>query len=649
MTTVNNRKNKNNGKKGQATMFILLGIVIVVLFIGVYSLKDYILKSEFEREADKLKVSDDFIPLYNSYRECVTDVADKGIVLMASQGGYIDIPRYEYVVNPLVPFSNKLDVFNDEIFEVSYWFYETGNGIQTSNIPTLNGMENELSKYISDNLYTCLLNLSGYDSYAINDIGDFDTDVQINDYKVFIEVKSNLNVDYKGLNEKFDNLKISVDSSLGYLYSKALELYNKEDNENYIEEKTIDYLVIYDQIPYSGESFNCNPRVWSKQNVEQDFKGILEVNTDAIGKIDDAYYWIDLDDNNLDISVMYRRDWPFFMEINGGQEILKEESAFGENSDAANFLNAFFCLNNYHFIYDIKYPVMFTLNKNGLDFNFAYEAIIDNNQPKQNLLGMEELSLEDNKVCDYRNQLFTFYILDSETNEFLDNVNIKLSCVGSSCDIGKTSLDESNEYSLTAQVPSCINADIKTYKEGYNSGSSILSTNEEGLGYIYMKKYHNLDVNLKIIDNGEIRDVYDDESVFVSFINEEDKFNQFLDKETIDLIKGDYTIRAYIMKEANEKILVKGDNVEYCTTMPRSGILGVLGATQKKCFTSKLDDVELDQVLVGGNEFKWTYEGTGERLDLYVTYDKIPNTVSEMGDIYEKVFDESRVTYPEVV
>ncbi|MFH1209599.1 MAG: hypothetical protein V1663_02310 [archaeon] len=637
-------------KKGQVTMFIVLGLVLVAVFIAAYSLKDYVLKSASEREAEKLKISEEFIPVYESYKECVNNIALDGITIMASQGGYIDIPRYEYLVNPLLPFSNKLQVFNDEAFEVAYWFYESGSGIQTEKIPKLSEMEQDLSNYINNNLYICTSNFTGFEGYVINDFDSFDTTVNIEDNLVFVEVKSNFNVDYKGLNQKFSDLSLSVDSSLGYLHSKAIQLYNKEKDENYFEEKTIDYLVIYDQIPYSGESFSCNPRVWNKQNVEKDFKEILEVNTDAVGKINEDYYWIDLGDNDLGLSFMYKKDWPFFMEINGGEEILREESAFGENNPAAAFLGALFCLNNYHFIYDIKYPVMATLSKNSLDFNFAYEIIIDNNQPKQNLLGMEELSLEDNKVCDYKNTLFTFYAVDYETEQFIDNVDVKLSCVGNSCDIGTTSLDEYGEYSLTTNVPTCVNADIKTYKEDYNLGISTISTNEEAIGYVVMKPYHKMNVVVKIVENDELRNPYDDETIFINFVDEEDKFSQFLNQDTVDLIKGDYIIRSYIMKSSQEPMKIEGNNVEYCNDIPRGGILGALGLTEKKCFTNKLDDVELDQVLVGGNEFKWSYDGNdGDRLTIYVTYDKMPSTVTEMGDIYQRVFDESRVRYPEVI
>ena len=568
-------------KRGQITVYVILGIVIVAALVGVFLLRGYITKSEFEREAEKFKVNNDFVPIYNSYTDCVESITKDGIDILASQGGYIKIPRYEYVTNPLVPFSNKLDFFGNNNIEIAYWFYETGNGIQTEKIPTLDEMQQSLSEYINDNLFFCTSNFTDYNEYIINDFKNFNTKVQITDNNIFVKVLSNFNVDYKGVNQKFDDLKISVDSSLGYLYSKAIELYNKEKQEDYFEEKTIDYLIIYDDIPYSGESFNCNPRVWSKQNIEKDFKEILEVNTDAIGKINDPYYKIDLGDSNLDTSFIYRKEWPFFMEINGGDEILKEESAFGENSQAANFLTALFCLNNYHFIYDIKYPVLAILNKNGLDFQFAFEVIVDNNQPKYNSLGMESLPEVNNKICDAKNTLVNLYAIDYETEKYLDDVNFKFSCVGTSCDIGKTSSDEFGNYGLNEYVPSCVNADIKSYKENYNFGKLTLSTNEGVSGYVIMKPYHNLKVNVKIVDNGIIREPYNDENVFVNFIDGEDSFNQFLNGNDINLIIGDYTIRAYIMKESDTPIKVVGDTVESCTDIPKSGIFGVLGIKEK--------------------------------------------------------------------
>tara|TARA_Y100000034_G_scaffold100701_1_gene124460 strand:+ start:997 stop:2913 length:1917 start_codon:yes stop_codon:yes gene_type:complete len=636
-------------KRGQVTVYVILGIVVVAALAGVFLLRSYIIKSDFEREAEKFKVSEDFIPLYNSYRGCINDITLEGVEIMALQGGYIEIPRYEYVVNPLIPFSNKLDVFGNGALEVAYWFYETGNGIQTEKVPTLKGMQQDLGKYVDENLFLCTLNFTSYQGYGINEFENFNANVQIADNKVFVNVLSNFNVDYKEVNQRFDDVKVTVDSSLGYLYNKAVELYNKQKQENYFEEKTIDYLIIYDEIPYSGGSLSCSPRVWSKQNIEKDFKEILEINTDAVGKVNEKYYEIDLDDGKLDLSFSYRKEWPFFMEIDGGENVLKEESAFGENSQAAGFLTALFCLNDYHFIYDVKHPILATLNKNDLDFQFAFEVILDNNQPKENLLGINELPELDTRICDSRNTLLNLFVIDYETEGPLNDVNVKFSCVGSSCDVGDTSFDDFGTYSFSEYVPSCVNADIKTYKGDYHFGKLTLDTNEAVSSFVYMKPYHNLRVNIEVVDNGVLRVPYDNENVFINFINVEDEFNQFLIGDSIDLINGKYLVRSYIMREANTPIKVKGETVEYCTSLPRPGILGALGAKEKKCFTNELEDVELEEVLVGGNEFEWIYDGSGDELTIYVTFDGIPGTVEEMGNVYDRISDQNRVRLPELI
>ena len=145
-----------------------------------------------------------------------------------------------------------------------------------------------------------------------------------------------------------------------------------------------------------------------------------------------------------------------------------------------------------------------------------------------------------------------------------------------------------------------------------------------------------------------IRDAYDDENVFVNFIDEGDGFSQFLDGDNTDLIFGDYIIRAYIMKESESPIKIEGDTVENCVDVPKGGVLGILGIKEKKCFTSELEDVDLDQVLVGGNEFEWRYNG-GREINLYVAFDRIPSTVNEMGEIYGRVSSLERVKYPEII
>ena len=53
--------------RGQVTIYVILGIVIVAALAGVFLLKDYILKSEFEREIDKLGFNDEIEVVYDYF------------------------------------------------------------------------------------------------------------------------------------------------------------------------------------------------------------------------------------------------------------------------------------------------------------------------------------------------------------------------------------------------------------------------------------------------------------------------------------------------------------------------------------------------------------------------------------------------------
>ena len=93
---------------------------------------------------------------------------------------------------------------------------------------------------------------------------------------------------------------VSVDSSLKELYDIAVEILSEENNNYFLEEKTLDLLVVYDEIPFSGIDFECSPRIWSKRNVIQTLKDVVHLNigflkikgTSSIS--DDIYYNLDL-------------------------------------------------------------------------------------------------------------------------------------------------------------------------------------------------------------------------------------------------------------------------------------------------------------------------------------------------------------------
>ena len=216
--------------RGQVTIYVILGIVIVAALAGVFLLKDYILKSEFEREIDKLGFNDEIEVVYDYFVDCIGEVTYDGLTIIASQGGYLNIEDYRYPVNPLVPFTNRLDVFGNGGLEVPYWFYESSNGVQELRIPTIEGVQGELNEYIGNNINVCTNNFSLFEEYGIKGFDEFDVETEIKSDKVYVKINTDLTIDYKDVEQKINGLYVVVDSDFGLLFNDAVNLFRKNSH-----------------------------------------------------------------------------------------------------------------------------------------------------------------------------------------------------------------------------------------------------------------------------------------------------------------------------------------------------------------------------------------------------------------------------------
>jgi hypothetical protein len=632
-------------KKGQVTIYFIIGLVIVMVLGILFYYKGEVIKNIFQEGAETTKVPKEFEPLKNYLDTCIQDITLNGAELLGSQGGYINIPNDGLPLNPAIPFTNKLDIFGDLQLQVPYWFYEANNGVQKYQIPTINNMQDDLKDYINFNLNTCLNNFTSFPGFEITEFNELNTNTEIRDNKIFVKILSDIKVKYKNNEVNFDAFSVSVNSPLGKLYNIAKEILEKQDKENFFEEKTIDMLVLYDEIPYHGESFTCSPRMWFVENVKKDIKPIIKANIEAVNPNNKGYYNFKLDAKNSLINFIYSEDWPFYLSVNGGEQVLKEESSIGENSPAAAFLSTFFCLNNYHFVYDIKYPILVSLNEGNYFFQYALQVIIDNNQPKLNTKGAYYIGDTNSRICRNKNSNSFVQVTDEKTGENIQDAKIELSCVGTICDIGKT-----GEEGLNAQVPACTNAQIIASKEGYHKNSVTLDTLDQSLVNIELKQYSKKNLEVKIIEGNSIRIPKKDE--FVSFIltNKENDYTIFANNqiEGINLLPGKYHIQSFIVKDYPNGLKLNKENLEYCSDFPKAGVLGLIGIKEKKCFNTQLEETKLEKVIVGGADFDFEITNKdlnkGDNLVLYSFYNKVPNNIKEMTDMYNIILRNSDST-----
>ena len=66
----------------------------------------------------------------------------------------------------------------------------------------------------------------------------------------------------------------------------------------------------------------------------------------------------------------------------------------------------------------------------------------------------------------------------------------------------------------------------------------------------------------------------------------------------IKLTEGDYEIKVYIY--TNSSINLQGSSTQKCVDVPKSGILGMFGSTEEKCFTLTIPNQLVSFVVSGG-------------------------------------------------
>jgi len=114
-------------KKGQITIFIIIGIIIISIFMFIFIIKDNnIVENNIQ------STPSDVQPISLYIDSCLSKTALDGIYLVGQQGGYS---------NTSEPFYS----FSDIKIPVYY-------NLNEKNIPTIKEIENQITLYIENNI-----------------------------------------------------------------------------------------------------------------------------------------------------------------------------------------------------------------------------------------------------------------------------------------------------------------------------------------------------------------------------------------------------------------------------------------------------------------------------------------------------------------
>ena len=199
-------------KRGQMTIFIIIGLL--VLFLAVFGL--YLLG---QQETTDVQVPTEAQPVKLYIDECLNTIANNGIELIASQGGY-------------------LDKKNGKEFDEGVIAYGYANSEDV--LVTINDMESEIEVYINSALPECidfkLFEDQGYNfsTEEITSKADILTD------KVIIDVRYPIEFSKGTAKYSLERFSTDINQPLGDMHSLAQQIVEKtiEDPE-YIDTDTL--------------------------------------------------------------------------------------------------------------------------------------------------------------------------------------------------------------------------------------------------------------------------------------------------------------------------------------------------------------------------------------------------------------------------
>ncbi len=598
-------------KRGQVTLFIIIAIILVAGIAVFFMIREGIIFRGLPANIE---------PAYNAFLVCLEEDIEVGISILESQGGYIELPDFEPGSSHM-PFSSQLNFLGNPI---PYWYYVSGNGIEKEQVVSKKEMEEQMRNFIEERARNCNLE-SYYDEGFEIEFGEPRADVNIRDNAVDVKVDMRMNIQKGEDHAAISNHKVSVKSKLGALYDSAKEIYSKEQKDLFLEEYAVDFLRLY--APVDGVEITCSPKIWNADEVFDSLEEAIEINTFAMrtgrGSGEDKYFVVDLNVNE-EVRFINSQNWPSSFEVLPSEGNLLLANPVG-NQPGLGVLG--FCYVPYHFVYNVKYPVLIQVSSGSETFQFPMAVVIQGNNPREALdVGAGKIEVE---LCEYMNTEILVRTYDTSLNSV--DAQISYECFGEKCNIGTSS-----GGLLEGKFPQCANGEVIARAEGYEETKYEVSTINGGSVDVILNKLYEVDVDLKLdgVDYGGDAIIY-----FISQADDPDetfgkgtKTVVYPEQNSVELAEGGYEIQVYIYEDSSLEF--ESTTTEQCVEVMGTGLKGLLGLKETECFDIEIPDQIISNVLSGGGKQEYyilesQLAGVG-RIEIDADSLPIPKTLEEL-------------------
>jgi hypothetical protein len=522
-----------SSKKGQITIFIIIGIILVLsVAIGIYFYQSRV-TTPIKRI---VPVPGDLQQVYDYVAVCTEQIAKDGLILQGAQGGYISIP-------PIIDKNPNSFIPADPagITKTPLWYYEGED-----RTPPLEFMQRELAIFVKQNLPACVGNFGTFgQQYQIIPKSEILPVITYTDEEVIVEVKWQLDIRIQDRQAQLDQFIVSFPLKFRSMWEMAKQTMETENKEGWFENLTIDLMSANEKIPFSGMEIHCGQKKWYIQDVKKQLQRMLYYDLPLIRVANTNYpppiaslrtyaaLKSDAADIRADLEAGKEPDWPENppadvyemnrMMFDAGVKKTDLKAAFTYLPDWPLLLNAqpssggvlstanmkgarkylrFLCINQWHFTYDVIYPVKMQIkddtafNGEGFVFQMGFPVIINDNEEARTFFGIKRFVIPDvgtdfctNFGTQSLNVRAQGFVEGGLVAEDLEDANITYTCMNQECLLGKTYSDGTGSIQLNTYLPEgCANPRITAQKEGYLPASRYATTDRVNLMMTRLKK-----------------------------------------------------------------------------------------------------------------------------------------------------------------